>query len=294
VIPQPTVGYPTFAAFQQTAKAICKEHDGLIDLREVLRAMKAFLKDGHFNRLVNDLGHGLNHALSVVSLALELVRNEKRPIGRDLIACGSLLHDVYEVVDRENHEGKGSGVAWAVVRSAAGSFPNIDPLMVAEIVASHNLAPDEMKNAGVCVEAQVVRDADTLEEGLNLDRIVWVSAQKGRAFYNDTFCDVDQRLAVLCSEDRAVTEAERCDALMFLLRNVTKSIDPAWFVTDYAKNYLNRRNVAKQNIHRLRELVEHHVWPDKKVKEAMHLVNSVRQAWKDLHRGERHGDADRR
>lgn len=78
VIPQPTVRYPTFAAFQQTAKAICKKHDGLIDLHEVLRTVKAFLGDDHFNRLVNDLGHGLNHALSVVSLALELVRNEKK------------------------------------------------------------------------------------------------------------------------------------------------------------------------------------------------------------------------
>lgn len=186
---------------------------------------------------------------------------------------------MYEVVDRENHEQKGSGLAWAIVRSDRKSFRGVRPELVADVVAAHNFEPTDKKTAKLAVEAQVVRDADTLEEGLELDRIVWVSAQKGRVFYNDAFRDVDERLAVLRSEDRAVTEAERCDALMFLLRNVTKSIDPAWFVTDYAKNYLNRRNVAKQNMRRLRELVKYHVWPETKVKEALSLVARVRQAW---------------
>jgi hypothetical protein len=197
---------------------------------------------------------------------------------------GALFHDICAVVDRENHEIAGSGLARALVRKNPRAFGGADPAEVADIVELHNQRPEpahwpkEAKG-----EAKLVRDADTLHEGIDLQRIVWVGEQRRRTFYSPQCGTLEERLSVLESEDRKVTEAEKWDVLMFLLRNVTKSINPRWFVTDEARAYIKNEDIEGTNQTELANLIETYVRNQEDRESAVALVKTVTTEYRRTH-----------
>ena len=268
----PIFRYPTLAIFEKELARINKQYSSLdlMDLTKVLHILDKTV----VNKLVNDLGHGFNHTFFVLELVLNLAEsdNHASKINHNLLSCGALLHDVYVVINRKNHGIKGGKLARRIVEENKSDFPNVDPKAIEYIVVHHN---EDTNFVWKYDEAKLVRDADTLHEGIDLDRIVWVSQQYGKQFYNPEWRNnVDARLEVLGTEDPSITDEQGCDTLMFLLRNVTKSISPDWFVTDLAKKYIGDMKVLDKNKRQLQSLIKVHV-PASEQQEALALVEDV-------------------
>jgi hypothetical protein len=247
----------------------------------LLKTVLIELNPEHVNKLVVDIGHGLNHAFFVMELALALAEDLSK-IDINLIVCGSLLHDVYAVMDRDQHEIFGSDISMRIIKSLNDDFASIDPVAIAYIVRTHNNREfsGPWKN-----EAEIVRDADTLHECLCMDRIVWIGLQKRTKFYNTNIYDnaIEYRLKVLQSDDRTITEGKECDILMFLLRNVTKYTSDMAFVTMSARKYYQQNYSFESNLNQIRKYIKIYISDPHEQVEATKLVNDIVSAFSHIH-----------
>ncbi|MFA6601165.1 MAG: LOG family protein [Candidatus Omnitrophota bacterium] len=229
-------------------------------MEDILRNMivRGLTNPEHVLKLIEDDGHGFKHMLAAAEMALELAQTEisqGRPVSMDIAGLGGFFHDVYAPIDRKVHEQMGAETARAVLKKL--EIPSLGPEAVDAVafaVEHHNDDPLQLASLPNQTAA-IVRDADTLLESLDLDRIARVSQQYNRAFFNPAL-SLKWRLRVLGTEDRETVEAPPNDALLFLLRNVTKGLHPGHYATQAAKDYVSREDLLDVNRSKIRALAE--------------------------------------
>lgn len=219
-------------------------------LEEVGLDLEPLVKDGH---------HGFRHALEVAGIAAELAREEAKVgthVDFDVVALGALFHDIRAVKDRKNHAQAGGFLVPDILKKTGVSLTTEQINAVAEVVKNHSKSAHELANTSR--ESGIVRDADTYIEATDLRRIVEVSMTNfHRPFFNPDL-NLEHRLKVLASESGAIVDAKENDALMYLLRNVTKDVDPAHYVTEAAKKRIANENLRDRNKAELLSLGQKH------------------------------------
>jgi len=247
-------------------------------LIDMLQTLQKELGYQHFNQLIADDGHGFNHAFFVVELSLELTENRPE-IDTDTMVCGALLHDLDAVINRNDHDVTGSERAKHIARCINSKKLNVEG--VSYIVRSHN---KKAFSGHWHYEAGIVRDADTLHEGLDLERIVSIGKKLRTPFYSpETYKNgLECRLNILINEDRSVIETKECDILMFLLRNVTKSVAPDGYVTEEARKFIMSVDVVEKNMAKLEQLILMNISDKEHQNNALKLVDRIfTQFWKN-------------
>lgn len=229
-----------------------REYELDIDLERLNEVLHDYLPADQLERWISDEGHGFPHSLQVVEMALQLAQTEQgdgKPIDYASLVLGALFHDIYAVMpDRGKHDTVGARQTEEILKRSGFSQEIIHRACSA--VRNHRKKPSEFP-PDAPIEARIVRDADTILETLDLERIRWVSmVDKKRDFFNPDLT-IDDRMEVLASEDTLVTEHERIDCLQFLLRNVTKGLNPTWYLTTSARNRIEEAGLFERNMEKI-------------------------------------------
>ncbi|MCX5708519.1 MAG: methyltransferase domain-containing protein [Candidatus Omnitrophica bacterium] len=216
-----------------------------LDLEKFIIDLDRYIALGQYYQLLGDRGHGFEHGLSVAETSLKLAQAEEErgsPVDRTALVLGAFLHDVYSVVDRNNHEKAGADQARKILERSGFTEEIIEK--AAQIIENHS---EESFLPSIPLEARIVRDADTLIEALDLERIRAVSMDTfKRPFFNPGLT-IDRRMEILDTDARDKVEAPENDCLQFLLRNVTKGLDPGHYVTPGARKYIAASDLLQQN-----------------------------------------------
>ncbi len=227
-----------------------------VSMRQLLERLREKLPPDQFTKLIEDRGHGAMHLMEVVEVAMRLAvasAQSNPDLNYDIVLLGAFFHDVTSSAQNKGHEETGAALAEEIARTLGYSEHQIR--LVGDAVRFHN---EEHILLQRDIELQIVRDADTLVEGLNLERIVWVSInQYKRPFYNLAL-KLAKRMTVLASDDPDIVDVPANDALMYLLRNVTKDLDAHHYLTQAAKEAVSRPELLERNRAQLLELAETH------------------------------------
>ncbi|MFA5928273.1 MAG: HD domain-containing protein [Candidatus Margulisiibacteriota bacterium] len=266
---------PLLARFIREASGISKTYYLSIDLGQVISNLEHALPSEHFQSLLTDQYHGFTHALTTVRYALELCTNT---VLKNNVALGALLHDINGVecslFSRDEHQYTGAELVVEKFNQIIRFLDVTREISVeAVLTAVFRHQDDVAKFQGIPMDVRdnivsaIVRDADTIDEGMNIPRIVAITESYAlkdnlglerplyKVAYNKHTSDME-RLAILLTEEASVRDAKENDLMMFLLRNITKSIDPANFVTAPAKMLMANNSMYEKNLKAILESLD--------------------------------------
>lgn len=232
------------------AKEISRKWKLSLSLDEVIPKILNSLQEEHSEALVKDIDHGFFHTLMVVEYALKIAEKENFLEHRNNIALGALLHDLFgvktEIFTRKDHDVEGSKFIKLelpkILNIRDQSFFNIETIEKAALYHGFDVIDfqntiQKKESKEIFMIAAIVRDADTLDETINVERIYNVSETYNRPLFFETISDLT-RLAVLLTETSEIVARLENDTMMFLLRNVTKGLDEGHYVTKGAQSFL--------------------------------------------------------
>jgi HD domain len=240
-----------------------------IELSEVLENFVMFCHENkmispkHIQTLVEDEEHGFTHGINTVIEIMNIYHNDEAlqndpAITKEDLCLAALLHDVTgikfkengELVDlRDDHSETGS----ILIKNFLNSIYYFDNELICAAILNHSddllLKKIPIKEDTGFQFISAVRDADTIIEGMDILRTVKVTENIAlndneglpepiyKTAYDLTITEW-KRIAILMTEETLIRDSKENDLLMFLLRNVTKSIDPDQFVTQGAKKIM--------------------------------------------------------
>ncbi|MFH1753032.1 MAG: glycosyltransferase, partial [Candidatus Omnitrophota bacterium] len=103
-------------------------------------------------------------------------------------------------------------------------------------------------DANAFIEANLVRDADTLHEAIDLEDIILVGIdQLGTPFFNPQLT-LERRREALFAKGKSMKGAPDGDCLQILIDNITKGLDPEYYVTESGKAYIAQRDLLTSHI----------------------------------------------
>ena len=279
------IAYADFLDYRQQLDPYLQELAGLTFIHSnmanfLIRLSRvAELQGIHLQTLIDDEGHGFAHGVNTLKYALEIydkdptLQSDPR-INKESLCIAALLHDINGLKIslpngtflRDNHSETGSTLAEKLLNDILTPQEReiIDIEMVRYAISQHD------KDCTAFVEessrnrfAAAIRDADTIDEGMNIPRIVKITESYANEHEKIAFkasISIWERIAILMTEEPAIRDAAENDLLMFLLRNVTKSIDPDHFVTAGAKQMM-QQDMLQVNRKRILEGMRGYKYP---------------------------------
>ncbi|MFH1791009.1 MAG: aminotransferase class V-fold PLP-dependent enzyme [Candidatus Omnitrophota bacterium] len=230
------------------ARALMEKYSISLDAEWFFMGIKHNLPVAQYNAMLSDTGHGFRHALDVARYALEITAKEGAGgarVDKEAVVLGALLHDIYSVIDRKGHAALGAGQSGSLLK--AMRFPNETAEKAAMAVMYHSYPADSHFPEDLPFEAKIIRDADELDEALNVERLVWINmAQMGRKFFAPGIT-VDERIRILRQPEPEGAAAQNFDCLQYLVRCVTCGIDRRNYLTQAAAEYIVRDGVLGEN-----------------------------------------------
>jgi HD superfamily phosphodiesterase len=238
------------------AKEISKEYELRISLEKIITSLSDYLPSEHYHELINDSGHGFQHGLDTVKYALLISDTKDR---REEIALAAFFHDIcginYDSFSRAKHHLRGShlvkNILFKIINKEDRRLVDLDAITLAikyhwQDVSYFLGTLKKALPAKKYSTCAIVRDADTIDEALNIKRIIKITETYKRALFNRDITPLE-RIAILLCEEEDIIGSKRNDLMMYLLRNVTKSLDIDHYLILRAKKFMNK-DIYKKNI----------------------------------------------
>lgn len=247
---------PALEKYLSYARKISKEYELRINLEKIIISLGNYLSDEHYHELINDTGHGFQHGLDTVKYALLISNSKNCP---EEIALAAFFHDIcgikHRSFSRAKHHSQGSRLIKNILPKIISEKEQklIDSDAITLAIKYHwrdtayflNKLKKSLptKQYSTCA---IVRDADTIDEALNIKRIIRITETYKRILFNKNISTLE-RIAILLCEEEDIVDSKRSDLMMYLLRNITKSLDADHYLTLEAKKFMNK-NIYKKNI----------------------------------------------
>jgi hypothetical protein len=246
--------------YSDQATVISKHYELRIDLGSILSRVSATLPTEHAEELIRDTGHGFEHGIQVAEYGLKIAPEDS---GRESIALAALFHDICGVkfsgFTRENHAETGAetvnSILPGILSETESSYTDIEAVSGAvrfhteDVIYFRSILDSKLTPKRYTVAA-AVRDADTLDESLNVERIIRISEHFEQPIIRSDIPRM-RRIAILFCENPTVVDSKQNDLLMFLLRNVTKGVDPDHYLLPTTKALLDD-DILKKNMAAIR------------------------------------------
>lgn len=268
-----------------SAQEISRKHQLGIDLAKVIISLSHYLPNNHYRKLINDKWHGLEHGLDTAKYAL-LINHQKKL--RDGIALSALLHDIcgvrHGIFSRANHHLQGSRLIKKILPKIISKKEQalIDLDTIVSAIKYHwknkEYFLETLKKtlpARKYLVCAIVRDADTIDEALNIERIIKITEAYKKSLLNKKI-SLMERIAILLCEEEDIIGSRRSDLMMYLLRNVTKGIDDDHYITPEIKKFINK-NIYKKNVKSILKGIDKYKYPGNfnNKNEILNLMNDV-------------------
>lgn len=172
--------------------------------------------------------HGYFHGLFTADIALRMAgSNAQNPLFVKGLVLASLFHDVTAHRGRADHPETGGNL----VAGACVKFPFWKPVKegVKRAILTHEGRPPYPKPETFL--AALLHDADRLQEITDVDRIIELSREYQRLFFDSTIT-LEWRIKVL--SDRSLRDHKKNDNLMYFLDNLNACFRRKNYITERA------------------------------------------------------------